>query len=250
MSGSQLPVGYSAETTRATWISDGDRGRVRITHPVLTFLTDPEGTERAYDHRAEAVGAALQMEAQNMPYTARDSHGQVVQAATVAELTVATTAAQRSEFASWTVRETDSEAPGGSRYVGYINGGLLISAEQMDAEAEAHVDDQAAALDEEMPGPDPDPDAEPERASARYDPEHPGRWREPMHEEAVAILERGQTDGYRQALGAFYPPPVTAHDAQMATGEDACSDPAHDHSRELTDAEVDTARQADREAGQ
>jgi len=36
-------------------------------------------------------------------------------------------------------------------------------------------------------------------------------------------------------------PPVTEHDARMVTGEDGCNLPNHDHSRELTDAEVDAA---------
>ena len=36
-------------------------------------------------------------------------------------------------------------------------------------------------------------------------------------------------------------PPVDAHDALMATGEDVCNSPDHDHSRELTDAEVGAA---------
>jgi hypothetical protein len=39
-------------------------------------------------------------------------------------------------------------------------------------------------------------------------------------------------------------PPLTAHDARMATGEDGCNSPDHDHSRELTDAEVDAALRA------
>jgi len=36
-------------------------------------------------------------------------------------------------------------------------------------------------------------------------------------------------------------PPVTEHDARMATVEDGCNLPNHDHNRALTDAEVDAA---------
>jgi hypothetical protein len=77
------------------------------------------------------------------------------------------------------------------------------------------------------------------------EPELATRVNEAYHARFDAFEALSPSDQARAEDGL---PPVTAHDARMATGQDACNDASHDHSRELTDSEVDAAL-AEPEAG-
>lgn len=51
----RTPEGFTVERTRVTWCQPHDRlGRQRITHPTVYIVTDPEGTQRTFDTRADA----------------------------------------------------------------------------------------------------------------------------------------------------------------------------------------------------
>jgi hypothetical protein len=62
-----------------------------------------------------------------------------------------------------------------------------------------------------------------------------------MSKRNAAKREAQRVKDTADIMAEGWAPPLTAHDARMATGEDGCNSPGHDHSRELTDAEVDAA---------
>jgi len=68
MSGARLPAGFSGVRQQVTWIRDAGRlGRMRITHPWQVLVTDPEGTERAYDNWAQAAADSAERAGTEQP---------------------------------------------------------------------------------------------------------------------------------------------------------------------------------------